>query len=181
MYKYTDKTIETDRLRLRLFNSNDAVRVSELCNNYNLYKTTLSLPYPYPVECALSWIAKHEENFDAEISFEFAVTDKKTDELYGCIGLLHSKTHKNGEMGYWIGEDYWNCGYATEAAVAVIKFAFEEKGYHRVFARHFASNPASGRVMTKAGMTYEGTQKQHIYKIDTYEDIVMYGIVNYTE
>lgn len=61
---------------------------------------------------------------------------------------------------------------------AVIEFAFTEKKYHKVYARHFASNPASGRIMQKCGMTYEGTLKDQIHKINSYEDLVYYGIVN---
>jgi RimJ/RimL family protein N-acetyltransferase len=47
-------------------------------------------------------------------------------------------------------------GYATEAAQAILHFAFEEKQYHKVFARYFNSNPASGRVMQKLGLKKEG-------------------------
>lgn len=108
---------------LRLFKNEDAEEVSIMCNNYNIYKSTLSLPYPYTTECAAMWIEKHNENFDKEYSFTFAITDKQSGELYGSISLSNSKMHKNGEMGYWIGEEHWNKGYATEAALALIKFA----------------------------------------------------------
>lgn len=50
-------------------------------------------------------------------------------------------------------------GYGTEAAKAVIEFVFKEKNYHRVYARYLKSNPASGKIMEKCGMTYEGTLK----------------------
>ncbi|WP_338112031.1 GNAT family N-acetyltransferase [Oceanobacillus kimchii] len=55
---------------------------------------------------------------------------------------------------------------------------FAEKNFHRVFAYHLKINPASGRVMKKCGMTYEGTQKDHIYKDGTFHDLYCYGIVN---
>ncbi len=177
MFKYNDKSIETQRLLLRLFNKTDAEKVTKMCNNYNVYKSTLSLPHPYPIECAISWIDSHEENFDTDKSFAFAITDKVSGELYGCISISNNQTSKNGEIGYWIGEEYWGRGIATEAVQSIIKFAFDIKGYHRVYARHYASNPASGKVMIKAGMEYEGTQKEHIYKLDVYEDVVLYGVV----
>ena len=60
----------------------------------------------------------------------------------------------------------------------MIQFAFEVKKLHKVNARHFTYNPASGRVMEKAGMEKEGVQKKHVWKIDRFEDIVLYGIVN---
>lgn len=72
----------------------------------------------------------------------------------------------------------WGNGYGTEAAQAMIEFAFQEKQYHRIYARYFHSNPASGKIMEKCGMRYEGTLKDHIYKNGTFEDIVFYGLLN---
>ncbi len=178
MYKYNDKTIETKRLLLRLFNKTDAERVASICNNYNIYQRTLSLPYPYTTEYALSWIEKSNEKFTSEEGYNFAITDRESGELYGFTGVSHCKTHKNGELGYWIGEEYWGKGFATESVCALLRFAFEEKGFHRVFARHFASNASSGEVMKKAGMVYEGTQIDQVYKLGRYEDVVFYGIIN---
>lgn len=48
---------------------------------------------------------------------------------------------------------------------------------HRVFARHFGRNPASGKVMTKLGMKYEGTLRQHAKKWGNYDDLVYYGLL----
>ncbi|MCR8842437.1 GNAT family N-acetyltransferase [Paenibacillus sp. SC116] len=178
MYNQENRTIRTDRLLIRPFQLSDAQRVYEFCNNYNVYKSTLTLPYPYPIESAISWIQTHEDNFNNNRYYEFAITDKNTHELYGAIGLTNHKTHKNGELGYWIAEEYWGKGYATEATKAVIAFAFSEKQYHKVYARFFASNPASGRVMQKVGMLEEGRLAQHVYKENKYEDLIHYGILN---
>ncbi|HEY4602451.1 MAG TPA: GNAT family N-acetyltransferase [Cerasibacillus sp.] len=178
IYSKAEKTIVTERLRLRLFNESDAKDVSLLCNNYNIYKSTLSLPYPYPIECALSWIANHEQNFEMGRMYEFAITDKRSGQLYGAIAISNHSHYQNGELAYWIGEEYWGNGYATEAAKAMLEFVFEEQDYHRVYARHFISNPGSGRIMEKCGMTCEGTLKDHIVKDGSFEDIVYYGIIN---
>jgi len=178
MYNQENRSITTERLILRPFDINDAGRVYEFCNNYNVYKSTLTLPYPYPLDCALSWIQTHEDNFNNNISYEFAITDISTNELYGAIGLSNKQAHRHGELGYWIGEEYWGNGYATEATQAVIAFAFAEKNYHKVYARFFASNPASGRVMQKSGMVQEGILTQHIYKENKFDDLIHYGIIN---
>ena len=177
MYNPDTRTIITERLILRPFELSDAENVSKLCNNYNVHKGTLALPYPYPVESALGWIPTHKGNFDNDIAYEFAVTDKETGEFYGCMGLMNNKGHNNGEAGYWFGEEFWGRGYATEGLKAVIDFAFNYKGLHRVYSRHFESNPASGRVMEKAGMVKEGRQIDHLRKADRYETLVLYGIV----
>jgi RimJ/RimL family protein N-acetyltransferase len=130
------------------------------------------------LDCAISWIETHEDHFNDNKSYEFAITDKNTNELYGAIGLTNNQTNRNGEVGYWIGEEYWGKGYATEATKAIIAFAFSDKHYHKVFATHFASNPGSGKVMQKCGMVEEGIFMQHIYKENKYDDLIHYGIIN---
>ena len=181
MYNPSTRTITTSRLHLRPYTLEDAPRVCELCNNYNIYKSTLTLPYPYPIESALQWIPTHDEGFAADTRYEFAIADKQTNELFGAISLSNNKAHKNGEIAYWVGEEYWGKGYASEALQGIIDFAFNEKGYHRVWGRFFAGNPASGKVMIKAGMREEGMQHGHVLKEGNFLDLVLYGIVNPTE
>lgn len=170
--------ITTDRLTLRLFNEQDANEVARLCNNINIYKSTIYIPHPYTVEDALIWMQSHRKNFEEDKGYELAITIKETGMLIGSIGLSHNKGHKHGELGYWIGEPYWNKGYGTDAAKAMLQFAFEVKGMHKVFARFFSSNPASGKIMEKIGMVEEGLLKEHVLKDGKYEDLYMYGIIN---
>lgn len=178
IYDNLNKTITTKMLVLRIFQKSDAVAVTKLCNNYNIYKNTLYLPYPYTIEDALSWIEYHLNNFNANKSYEFAITDKESGELYGAIALSNNQKFNHGEIAYWIGEKFWGNGYATEAAQAILHFAFEEKQYHKVFARYFNSNPASGRVMQKLGLKKEGILIDHVRKENRFEDLVYYGIIN---
>ncbi|MEC5425787.1 GNAT family N-acetyltransferase [Virgibacillus sp. C22-A2] len=177
IYNKTETIIETNRLLLRLFKESDAPEIAKLCNNYNIYKNTLYLPYPYSTEDALLWIKNHLANFKEDKSYEFAITDKITGELYGAIALTNNQKFKNGEIAYWMGEEYWGNGYATEAAKAVVDFAFIEKQYHKVFARYFASNLASGRILEKIGMRKEGVLRNHVLKENKYIDLVYYGIL----
>lgn len=90
IYDHVNKTISTDRLLLRLFQVSDAETVARLCDNYNLYKSTLYLPYPYVVNKALSWMENHLNNFSSDRSYELAVTDRETGELYGAIALSNN-------------------------------------------------------------------------------------------
>lgn len=177
IYDKLNKTITTKRLTLRMFKKSDVEAVTMLCNNYNIYKNTLYIPYPYSIECALSWIKNHNDNFNANKIYEFAITDKETGKLYGAIALSNNQHFNNGEIAYWIGEEFWGNGYATEASESILKFAFVEKQYHKVFARHFVSNPASGRVLQKLGMIIEGVLIDHVMKENRYEDLVYYGII----
>ena len=95
----------------------------------------------------------------------------------GAIGLHVEHFHQRAEIGYWLGVPYWGKGYATEAAKAVIGYAFETLGVQRVFAFHFTRNPASGRVLARAGMQREGTMRQHLVKWDERVDVDYYGIL----
>ncbi|WMM24943.1 GNAT family N-acetyltransferase [Tissierella sp. MB52-C2] len=177
IYNKENKTITTERLVLRIFEKSDAETVTKLCNNYNIYKNTLYIPYPYAIDCALSWMKNHVDNFDADRSYEFAITDKETGMLYGAVALSNNQRFNNGEIAYWIGEEFWGNGYATEASKAILEFAFNVKGYHKVYARYFASNPASGRVIEKLGMVREGILIDHVMKEGRYEDLIHYGII----
>ena len=80
-------------------------------------------------------------------------------------------------MGYWIGKPFWGNGYCTEAAKEVVKYGFTALGVTRIQATHFAQNPASGRVMEKIGMTYEGCLRQYYKKWGNPIDLKMYAIL----
>ncbi|NLA78030.1 MAG: GNAT family N-acetyltransferase [Erysipelothrix sp.] len=169
--------LTTSRLRLRRFTLDDVAATAQLCNNINLYQATANLPYPYTEDHATSWITSHQKAWEEGLGFEWALVDKKTDQLLGCVGIFIDKEHQRGEIGYWIGEPFWNQGYASEAAQAIINHGFEELQLNRIFACHLAFNQASGRVMEKAGMFYEGTLKSHHNKDGTLHDMVYYGIL----
>lgn len=181
IYNAAANTMETERLILRRFRPEDAPRVAAICNTEEVYKGTLALPHPYTEESAVWWIDHQDENFSNDYYYDYAITDKQTGELYGCMGIGIDARANMGEIGYWVDPAHWNKGIATEAAKAMIRFGFEVKKFHKINARHFSYNQASGRVMQKAGMEWEGMQKKQIWKIDRYEDLVLYGILNPAE
>ena len=180
-YNEQNNTMETEMLLLRRFCLSDAGMVASICNTDEVYKGTLALPHPYTEESAAFWINHQDENFEKNYYYDYAITDKETGELYGCMGMGIDSNSNMGELGYWVSPAHWNKGIATEAARAMIQFAFDIKKFHKVNARFFTYNPASGRVMEKAGMEREGLQKKHVWKIDRFEDIILYGIVNPNE
>ncbi len=178
MYIYHENInqIESERLILRFYKESDAEKVAYHCNNINLNKGVAGLPFPYTKDHALNWFERQKsENYPF---FDFAIVIKETNELVGSISLFDRINQRIGEIGYWIGEDHWHKGYATEACQAIIHFAFETLHYHKVYARHFKSNPYSGKVMINCGMTKEGEQIDHFYKNDHYETLVLYGLIN---
>src|SRR5262245_41847021 len=79
-----------------------------------------------------------------------------TGELVGDVVLFwHSRLHAGGEVGYVVNPDFAGHGYATEAAKAVLRLAFEDLGLHRVVARIDARNEPSARLARRLGMRQE--------------------------
>ena len=170
--------LETMRLILRSFILEDAPEVQKLAGNKDIASTTLHIPHPYENGMAEEWISKHQEEYEKGEQITFAIVHRDEKYLIGAIGLSgFSEEHETAEVGYWIGKPYWNQGFCTEATAAVLKYAFNELKLNRVHARHFKRNPASGRVMQKVGMKYEGCLRQHFKKWGNYEDSEMYGIL----
>jgi len=85
--------------------------------------------------------------------------------------------HQHSELGYWLGVPFWRQGYATEAAREVIRYGFEDLRLRRIFASQFQHNPASGNILKKLGMRYEGCQREHLHKWDQFVNSELYGIL----
>lgn len=170
---------ETERLIIRRFRIEDAQDVYECCNDYEVVKTTLGLPWPYTLEMAKGWIEKHPEREKLGQSYEFAICLKENpDKAIGCISLMDiHPVAKRAEMGYWVNRKFWKQGIATEAAKFMLKFGFEELGLHSVIARYFDINPASGRVMEKCGMTYVGKIRDHEFRFDRFYNVGYYEML----
>ena len=171
-------TLETDRLILRPFSIADSEKVRQLAGDKKIYETTLNVPFPYEDGMAEKWISSHLPNFYNGSGVNLAVTLKGTGDLIGAIGLGAAKPHRRAELGYWIGVPFWNKGYCTEASREFIKYGFEVLGYHKITSRHMESNPASGKVMEKAGMLKEGCLFDEVVKDDHYHTLIVYGIIN---
>jgi RimJ/RimL family protein N-acetyltransferase len=170
-------TLETPRLLLRPFTIADAPAVQRLAGTREIADTTLNIPHPYPDGAAEQWIATHPENFANGTAASFAIVLRASSALCGAISLHIEQRHQHAELGYWLGVDYWNQGYATEAATALLGYGFTVLQLHRIYARHFTRNPASGRVMQKLGMTFEGIQREHVLNGSQFEDLACYGIL----
>lgn len=186
--------IETERLILRPYRPADAPRIQTLAGHRDVAKTVSSLPHPYEDGMAEEWIEVALESLKRGRSLHLAIALKNEflgegagpedaaeadhDGLFiGSIGLEINHLANAAELGYWLGVPYWNRGYTTEAARAMLAYGFEKLGLKRIQARHMESNPASGRVMQKIGMTYEGTLRQSTYRFGEFHDLHMYSIL----
>ena len=84
----------------------------------------LTVPHPYEDGVAQEWIASHGPAYEKGERIVFALASPSLG-LIGAMGLILDLPHQRAELGYWIGQPYWNQGYATEALEAVLKFGFE--------------------------------------------------------
>jgi len=152
--------LTTARLRLRAPQREEALLIAALANDRRIAENTARIPLPYTLADAERFLRYLEES---ETETAFAIT-RADDVLIGICGLM-MKPRKTPEIGYWLGVPYWGHGYATEAARAVIDYAFEDLGLERLEAGARVSNPASRRVLEKCGFQWSGVTLLRIHAI----------------
>ena len=167
----------TERLLLRSFTLEDAGDVQRLIGDQDIASTLTNTPHPYKNGMAEEWIRSCYQKFKKDEALNFVITLRTDKNLIGAIELRLDQKNENAELGYWIGKPYWNHGYCTEAAKAVVAYSFEVLKLNRIHAKYFKRNPASGRVLEKIGMHYEGCFRQHVKKWDNFEDLMGYGML----
>ena len=173
----TALTLQTERLILRSLTLEDAQDVQRFAGDRDIALMVLRIPHPYEDDMAEEWIRACADAYKKDEAINFAITLRTDRNLIGTIGLELEQENARAELGYWIGKPYWNCGYATEAARAVVAYSFEVLKLNRIYAYHFTRNPASGRVLKKIGMHYEGCRRQHTKKWGSFEDSIGYGML----
>jgi RimJ/RimL family protein N-acetyltransferase len=169
--------LRTDRLVLRPFTLDDAARVQTLAGAPEVYATTLNIPHPYDDGIAESWIRSHGPQFHDGRGVALAVTLATDGLLIGAITLGIQPQHRRAELGYWLGVPYWNQGYCTEAARAIVGYGFHVIGLHKISSRYMLGNGASERVMIKTGMKKEGELVDEIVKDGRFLTLGVYGLV----
>jgi RimJ/RimL family protein N-acetyltransferase len=173
--------LRTPRLLLRPFRADDGPAVQRLAGAREVADTTLNVPHPYPDGAAEAWIGAQPVAWEEGRAVALAICEAAPGEddgpLVGAIGLHLVPEHAQAELGYWIAVDRWNRGYATEAGRAMLGLAFDTLRLHRVQARHFTRNAASGRVMQKLGMRFEGVQRGALRRWGVFEDVAVYAIL----
>lgn len=168
---------ETARLILREIKLEDADIVEEFASDYQLAKTTLNIPHPYPKGSAKEFLAnciKVKKEGKLKV---LAVTLKPTNEFIGMVNISIHKKFLRGELAYWIGKPFWGNGYGTEAAKEMVRIGFDELMLNRVFAQSFTMNPGSYRIMEKIGLQHEGILKDHVSRDGEFYDLTVYGII----
>jgi RimJ/RimL family protein N-acetyltransferase len=160
---------------IRSYQANDVEALLKYADNEAIARQLLDhFPHPYTVEAAHEWLRAAEEQ-NPEISFAIATSD----ELIGSIGLLLREDvfRRTAEVGYWLGEPFWGHGIATRALATFTRWAFREFDFARIQARVYEGNPASRRVLEKAGFTLEGRLRNAATKRDQLMDLYLYALL----
>lgn len=147
----------TARLQLRPFAPEDAERLLQLLAAPSVARGLLG-PAPASPRQMARWIARQSRDWLRRQALHQAITLGETGELIGAIGL--EMRGDQAALGYWLGEAYWHQGYMSEAAAALTRFGLTRLGLRCIRARHRADNPASGRVLEKAGLRPAGERWQ---------------------
>src|ERR1700731_5065018 len=152
--------LATARLLLRAPRRGDVKAIATLVNDRRIAANTARIPHPYAIEDAEQFIAAVNKR---EGEACFAVT------LDGApIGVCSVDLREDGpELGYWLGVPYWGHGFATEAARALIDYAFGDLEPDTLISGARVNNPASRRVLEKCGFQWTGVQLSRIRAINS--------------
>ncbi len=148
--------IRSERLFLRPGWTEDCDELLRLIADEQIVRNLAAAPWPYTRDDAETFLGLRQ----ARLLPNFLITRPSASgsEIVGNIGF--GRNGDDVEVGYWIGRQHWGKGYATEALRSVLKLA-RALGHRRLVAGHFVDNPASGRVLTKAGFSPKGKSLRH--------------------
>lgn len=114
------------------------------------------------------------------LKFQLAVVLRTEDRLIGNCGIrVNNPDVREANIGYELAPQYWGCGYATEAARAILAFGFEELQLHRIWSWCIAENVASARVLEKLGMRCEGHLREHEWMKGRWFDTLLYALLDH--
>ena len=162
------------RSTLRPWRVGDEASLVRHANNRRVWRNLSRLPHPYTAADAEAWITRASAQLPVT---DFAIT--VAGEAVGGAGieLGHEVFYRSAEVGYWLGEPFWGRGIATEALRAMTEYAFELFDICRLEAGVFDWNPASARVLEKAGYTLEARHRKNVTKDGHTIDRLIYALV----
>jgi RimJ/RimL family protein N-acetyltransferase len=142
------------RLKFRKLEIEDLPSLVKYANNRKISDWIINIPYPYQEPNAAFRMSYVVQGFKTKSRYVFAIILRETDEMIGEISL--HLNGQNAELGYWIGEPFWNKGLISEAVKEVIDFGFKDLDLQLIHATCHVENPASGRVLMKNGFQQHG-------------------------
>ena len=170
--------LQTECLNLRRFVESDAEAMFENWASSAENLTYVTCDPHSDVEVTRNSIRNWIASYANPNYYKWAICLKENPEqVIGDISIVAMDENDSScEIGYILGKTYWGRGMMTEALKAVLDFCFTQAGFQKVRARYASLNPASGRVMEKAGMTYLKTIANGVERKDYVTDLIYYQI-----
>jgi [ribosomal protein S5]-alanine N-acetyltransferase len=168
--------INAPPLVMRPWRASDLEALVRYANNRKIWLNVRDrFPHPYTAADAHGWVARCAD--DEVAPHNFAIEFQGG--AIGGIGMeFFDDVHRlTAEIGYWLGEPFWARGFATRALKAVTQYAFATFDLRRIQATVYEWNPASARVLEKAGYTLEGRLRNYIVKDGRVGDALIYAIL----
>jgi len=168
--------LKSGNIKLRPLRLTDATRIVELANNEKISRNLRDgFPNPYTLPDAESFLAKFTDQDTVTL---FGI--EYNGEHVGNISLQPGQDiyRKSAEIGYFIGEPYWNKGIVTTAVNMITEYGFNRLGIIRIHTGVFEYNIASQRVLEKCGFTKEGVFRKSVFKQNRIWDEVRYSKIN---
>jgi RimJ/RimL family protein N-acetyltransferase len=167
--------ITLEKCVVRHYEVTDAVSLQKHANNRKIWINLRDgFPHPYTVKDAQNFISMAKSK-QPETIYCIEVNG----EAAGGIGFtIGSDVERlSAEIGYWLSEEFWGRGIVTEALNAVTRYAIETYNLTRVYATPYDWNPASARVLEKAGYEFEGRLRKSIIKDGKIGDKLLYAFI----
>ncbi len=169
-----DAELEGDGFRLRAWRSGDEPDLVRYANNRKIWRNlTDRFPSPYTPADAQEWVRLCESSASRDLALAIEIEGN----AIGGIGIAPKDDLqiKVAEIGYWLGEPFWGRGIATAAVRLMTDHAFASLDLVRMFGIVLEWNPASGRVLEKAGYTLEARQPRNVFKDGQVIDSLLYA------
>jgi ribosomal-protein-alanine N-acetyltransferase len=169
-----------EKIFLRPMDEKDTELLHEFTKQPELNKYSGPYNAAISLEKALEYIQKCKMNIENQQAYCFGIYLKDTQKLIGSIGFIDlDKKNSKGEIGFWMGKEYWNGGYMTEAVKLMTNFCLKTLKFHRVYAFFHELNIGVKRVLEKNGYLFEGELKEALKgDEDKYYNDIIFGIVN---
>ena len=169
------RVLETPRLVLRRFEEKDAEAMFAWAGDSQVTRF-LRYATHKSVDDSRAVLRQWQECYRRPDFYEWAVTEKECSRTVGAIALNVLNEHdRSGDVGYCLLRECWGRGYMSEALSAVLEFGFHTVGFNRIEGTHSELNPASGAVMRRCGMQYEGLSRQLYYSNEGFQDCHRYA------
>lgn len=169
--------ISGQRLTLRRLNMKDTNDLFEVCSDPLVSRYVMWTTHRSIVETR-EFMRSVLRQYRSDRPAPWGIVHRGEQKVIGTIGFSWlNRDHNTGEVGYSLHRRYWGQGYATEALKMVLEYGFEVLLLNRIEAQFDLRNPASGKVMEKAGMTKEGTLRQRLYYKGEYVSVDLYAML----